>query len=369
MATAAAPGRECPAAAVSWRGPPSSTCAAPISFCEAARQPVPAVRADPDHKHDSRRRPVIRRVGARRIAGHADEGTQQRRQPWPADHRPTGDAVRRDPSASVPPGGCAIIEPDGRDGIRWVAAQRSRDDRAGQRRIRSGPATVTTAVRCRRGSQDVPTVPCPPRRSRQRLHHQSRAWTPARGERRPPAPMRTYPFTAVVGSDDMALALVLTTDLARGRRRARPRREGHREVDDGAGAGRRAAADRRSSTATGSPATRRDPDPPRPDGPYAADAAAAPRPARLVELPVGATEDRVLGSLHLERACPTGVTEYEPGLLAARPPRHPVRRRGQPAARPPGRPAAGRRRHGPLDGRARRASRSRTPPASCWSAR
>ena len=43
----------------------------------------------------------------------------------------------------------------------------------------------------------------------------------------------------------------------------------------------------------------------------------APRPARLVELPVGATEDRVLGSLHLERALPTGVTEYEPGLLAA----------------------------------------------------
>ncbi|MEU4389433.1 magnesium chelatase subunit D family protein [Kribbella sp. NPDC023855] len=41
------------------------------------------------------------------------------------------------------------------------------------------------------------------------------------------------------------------------------------------------------------------------------------RPARLVELPVGATEDRVLGSLHLERALSEGVTVYEPGLLAA----------------------------------------------------
>ncbi|WP_198676069.1 magnesium chelatase subunit D family protein [Kribbella monticola] len=41
------------------------------------------------------------------------------------------------------------------------------------------------------------------------------------------------------------------------------------------------------------------------------------RPARLVELPVGATEDRVLGSLHLERALSEGVTAYEPGLLAA----------------------------------------------------
>jgi magnesium chelatase subunit D len=37
----------------------------------------------------------------------------------------------------------------------------------------------------------------------------------------------------------------------------------------------------------------------------------------LVELPVGATEDRVIGSLHLERALTAGVTEYEPGLLAA----------------------------------------------------
>lgn len=41
------------------------------------------------------------------------------------------------------------------------------------------------------------------------------------------------------------------------------------------------------------------------------------RPVRLVELPVGATEDRVLGSLHLERALAEGVTVYEPGLLAA----------------------------------------------------
>src|SRR4029077_8864684 len=41
------------------------------------------------------------------------------------------------------------------------------------------------------------------------------------------------------------------------------------------------------------------------------------RPARLVELPVGATEDRVIGSLHLEKALSAGITEYEPGLLAA----------------------------------------------------
>ncbi len=52
------------------------------------------------------------------------------------------------------------------------------------------------------------------------------------------------------------------------------------------------------------------------DGSHAVQMASS-RPARLVELPVGATEDRVLGSLHLERALAEGVTVYEPGLLAA----------------------------------------------------
>lgn len=37
---------------------------------------------------------------------------------------------------------------------------------------------------------------------------------------------------------------------------------------------------------------------------------------RLVELPVGATEDRVVGSLHLESALSRGAVEFEPGLLA-----------------------------------------------------
>ncbi|MFS3130820.1 VWA domain-containing protein [Nocardioides sp. Bht2] len=40
------------------------------------------------------------------------------------------------------------------------------------------------------------------------------------------------------------------------------------------------------------------------------------RPVRLVELPVGATEDRVLGSLHLEKALTAGAVEFEPGMLA-----------------------------------------------------
>ena len=40
------------------------------------------------------------------------------------------------------------------------------------------------------------------------------------------------------------------------------------------------------------------------------------RPVELVNLPVGATDDRVVGSLNLERALATGARAFEPGLLA-----------------------------------------------------
>src|SRR6266566_4026216 len=54
-----------------------------------------------------------------------------------------------------------------------------------------------------------------------------------------------------------------------------------------------------------------------PDGPHPAGAPARQRRARLAELPVGATEDRLVGSLDIERALTEGVTAYEPGLLAS----------------------------------------------------
>jgi magnesium chelatase subunit D len=56
------------------------------------------------------------------------------------------------------------------------------------------------------------------------------------------------------------------------------------------------------------------PDPRCPDAPH--DGAAS-RAARLVELPVGASEDRLVGSLDLERALKEGVRAFQPGLLAA----------------------------------------------------
>ncbi|HEY0473986.1 MAG TPA: putative cobaltochelatase [Kribbella sp.] len=123
-----------------------------------------------------------------------------------------------------------------------------------------------------------------------------------------------FPFTAVVGMEDLQLALLLAAVspaiggvLIRGEKgtakstavRALTEILPPVEVVDGC----RFSCD---------PAA---PDASCPDSPHTSEGIA--RPARLVELPVGATEDRVLGSLHLERALSEGVTVYEPGLLAA----------------------------------------------------
>jgi magnesium chelatase subunit D len=54
-----------------------------------------------------------------------------------------------------------------------------------------------------------------------------------------------------------------------------------------------------------------------PDGPHDDDGRTVQRRARLVELPVGATEDRLAGSLDLEAALTKGEASFDPGLLAA----------------------------------------------------
>jgi magnesium chelatase subunit D len=126
----------------------------------------------------------------------------------------------------------------------------------------------------------------------------------------------TYPFTAVVGMSDMRLALLLNAIspaiggvLVRGEKgtakstTVRALTAVLPPVDVVAGC--RFACD---------PAA---PDPGCPDGPHDVAAPALTRPARLVELPVGASEDRVVGSLDLERALTEGVKAFEPGLLAA----------------------------------------------------
>jgi magnesium chelatase subunit D len=125
-----------------------------------------------------------------------------------------------------------------------------------------------------------------------------------------------YPFSAVVGLADLRLALLLTAVspavggvLVRGEKgtakstvvRALAGLLPHVSVVRGC----RFACD---------PAA---PDPACPDGPHATDSPAGDRPANLVELPVGATEDRVVGTLDIQRALADGVKAYEPGLLAA----------------------------------------------------
>ncbi|GII21496.1 VWA domain-containing protein [Planosporangium mesophilum] len=124
-----------------------------------------------------------------------------------------------------------------------------------------------------------------------------------------------YPFAAVVGLADLRLALLLTAVspavggvLVRGEKGTakstvvRALASLLPEVDVVRGC--RFACD---------PAA---PDASCPDGPHA-DPDRVTRRSTLVELPVGATEDRVIGSLDLQRALGDGVRAYEPGLLAA----------------------------------------------------
>ncbi|HEY0448681.1 putative cobaltochelatase [Actinophytocola sp.] len=123
-----------------------------------------------------------------------------------------------------------------------------------------------------------------------------------------------YPFSAVVGHDDLRLALLLNAVhpaiggvLVRGEKGT-----AKSTVVRGLAALLPPVAVVEGCRFSCDPAA---PDPACPDAPH--DPAAATRPARLVELPVGATEDRLVGSLDLERALTAGVRAYQPGLLCA----------------------------------------------------
>ncbi|MET9552841.1 putative cobaltochelatase [Streptomyces sp. NPDC006645] len=123
-----------------------------------------------------------------------------------------------------------------------------------------------------------------------------------------------YPFTAIVGQDDLRLALLLNAVspavggvLVRGEK-GTAKSTAVRALsvlvpEVSVVVGCRFSCD---------PAA---PDPACPDGPHEAGSGAA-RPARMVELPVGASEDRLVGALDIERALAEGVKAFEPGLLA-----------------------------------------------------
>ncbi|MEV0401278.1 putative cobaltochelatase [Actinoallomurus sp. NPDC050550] len=127
--------------------------------------------------------------------------------------------------------------------------------------------------------------------------------------------MNTYPFSAITGLEDLKLALLINA------------------VSPAVGGvlvrGEKGTA--KSTIVRGLAALLPDvtvvtdcrfscdpqaPDPQCPDGPHVDDDGTLVRPARLVELPIGAAEDRLTGSLDLERALTEGVQAYQPGLLA-----------------------------------------------------
>jgi len=123
-----------------------------------------------------------------------------------------------------------------------------------------------------------------------------------------------FPFTAVVGQDDLRLALLLNAVspavggvLVRGEK-GTAKSTAVRALsallpEVSVVAGCRFSCD---------PAS---PDPACPDGPHEAGGGDQ-RAARMVELPVGASEDRLVGALDIERALAEGVKAFEPGLLA-----------------------------------------------------
>ncbi|MDQ4085041.1 MAG: putative cobaltochelatase [Actinomycetota bacterium] len=127
--------------------------------------------------------------------------------------------------------------------------------------------------------------------------------------------MTPYPFSAVVGHDDLAMALLLNSVnpaiggvLVRGEK----------------GTAKSTMVRALGAVLPPEPVVRgcrfrcdpERPDPACPDGPHDAAGPADDAPASLVELPVGATEDRLVGSLDIERVLAEGVKAFEPGLLA-----------------------------------------------------
>lgn len=122
----------------------------------------------------------------------------------------------------------------------------------------------------------------------------------------------TFPFTAIVAQDEMKLALTLTA------------------IDPGIG-GVLVMGDRGTGKSTavralaallpqiqavrGCPVNSASPDEV-PEWAGLSDCTMEQRPAPVVDLPLGATEDRVTGALDIERALVDGVKAFQPGLLA-----------------------------------------------------
>ncbi|MFK7877464.1 MAG: magnesium chelatase ATPase subunit I [Paracoccaceae bacterium] len=123
---------------------------------------------------------------------------------------------------------------------------------------------------------------------------------------------QVFPFSAIVGQDDMKLAMILTA------------------IDPGIG-GVLVFGDRGTGKSTAVralagllPQIKAVQDCPLnsetvktcPDWADVENKAVVEKPTPVIDLPLGATEDRVVGALDIERALTRGETRFEPGLLA-----------------------------------------------------
>ena len=128
--------------------------------------------------------------------------------------------------------------------------------------------------------------------------------------------MSPYPFSAIVGQEELKLALLLNAVspevggvLIRG----------EKGTAKSTAARALAALLPPIRVVSGCPFScdPASPNPECPAGPHPPDAPSGERPVRLVELPVGASTDRLTGTLDLEKVLTEGERAFEPGVLAA----------------------------------------------------
>ena len=128
-----------------------------------------------------------------------------------------------------------------------------------------------------------------------------------------PARRAVFPFTAVIGQEDMKLALILNV--------IDPKIGGVMIMGD-RGTGKsttiRALADLLPDiqVAADDPFNRAPDNPDLQAERSGQDIPAAAKKVPMIDLPLGATEDRVCGTIDIEKALAEGVKAFEPGLLA-----------------------------------------------------
>ncbi|MGB3767339.1 MAG: magnesium chelatase ATPase subunit I [Phormidesmis sp.] len=130
---------------------------------------------------------------------------------------------------------------------------------------------------------------------------------------KPPAKRAVFPFTAVIGQEDMKLALILNV--------IDPKIGGVMIMGD-RGTGKSTTIRALADLLPEIEVAENDPFNRAPDNPDVkadlgdVDVAVGTKKVPMVDLPLGATEDRVCGTIDIEKALSEGKKAFEPGLLA-----------------------------------------------------